>query len=71
MSDQMTLLDRLRALAYNLAWTWEPEIRDVFRQVDPERWEEVNHNPVAFLEGMSPEELDTALAQVQSIVESP
>lgn len=40
---------RLRELAYNIWWSWHPEAEDLFRQIDPELWELVYHNPIRFL----------------------
>ncbi|NJP05383.1 MAG: glycosyltransferase family 1 protein [Chloroflexaceae bacterium] len=40
---------RLRDLAYNIWWSWHPEAQELFRQIDPELWEQVYHNPVKFL----------------------
>lgn len=42
-------ITRLQDLAYNLWWAWHPEAQDLFRQIDPELWELVYHNPVNFL----------------------
>lgn len=48
----MDLPDRLRELARNLYWTWHPELVEIFRDLDPGLWREVNHNPVAFLDAL-------------------
>ncbi len=40
---------RLKDLAYNLYFSWNPEVRDLFLEIDRELWKEVNHNPVKFL----------------------
>ncbi len=40
---------RLTELAYNLWWTWHPEIPRLFQRIDPALWERVYHNPVKFL----------------------
>src|SRR5689334_25189868 len=40
---------RLRELAYNLWWSWHPEAQELYRQIDPELWEQDYHNPVDFL----------------------
>lgn len=40
---------RLADLAGNLWWTWQPEAQRLFQRLDPVRWEEVRHNPVALL----------------------
>ncbi len=47
----MDLPERLRELARNLYWTWHPELIEIFRDLDPVLWRDVNHNPVAFLDG--------------------
>ena len=39
----------LAHLAYNYEWSWTPGGSDVFRAVDPDRWEWCNHNPVRLL----------------------
>ncbi|MGI8911120.1 MAG: alpha-glucan family phosphorylase [Rubrobacteraceae bacterium] len=42
-------LGRLPELAYNLFWTWRPEIQKLFVRLDPELWEATEHNPVWLL----------------------
>lgn len=41
--------ERLWALARNLWWTWDPDTSSLFRDLDPIRWRELNHNPIALL----------------------
>ncbi|OPY89562.1 MAG: Maltodextrin phosphorylase [Syntrophaceae bacterium PtaU1.Bin231] len=53
---------RLRELAYNLWWTWNPEALELFTYLDPELWEETGNNPVKMLETVSPERLREASA---------
>ena len=36
-------------LAYNLWWSWNPEVRALFKQVSPQAWKESVHNPVRML----------------------
>ncbi|MDY7107631.1 MAG: DUF3417 domain-containing protein, partial [Planctomycetota bacterium] len=52
----LAMTGRLRDLASNLYWTWYPEVFEVFRELDPALWREVNHNPVEFLD-RCPEEV--------------
>lgn len=40
----------LRKLAMNFRWTWDYETQHLFHEVDPDLWEEVEHNPLALLE---------------------
>src|SRR5919198_6389064 len=49
--------DRLRALARNLWWTWHPEVSGFFRDLDPVRWRQLDHNPIALLAELPPERL--------------
>ena len=40
----------LDEIAHNMWWVWNYEARDLFRDLDPELYHEVNHNPVLLLE---------------------
>ncbi|MBV8817428.1 MAG: alpha-glucan family phosphorylase, partial [Acidobacteriaceae bacterium] len=42
-------LSRLSELAYNLLWTWDHNIRSLFRRLDPPLWKSSGHNPVVML----------------------
>ncbi|MCA1954345.1 MAG: alpha-glucan family phosphorylase [Anaerolinea sp.] len=42
-------LSRLGSLAYNLWWVWNPDAQRLFSLIDKTLWDQVNHNPVAFL----------------------
>ena len=53
---------RLRELAYNLWWTWHPEAQELYRQIDPDLWEEDYHNPVNFLRDVRQQRLEAAAA---------
>lgn len=50
----------LADLARNLYWTWTPEVRTLFRRLDPEAWEASGHNPVALLRDVAQARLDEA-----------
>ena len=41
--------ERLWALARNLWWCWDHDSSSLFRDLDPVRWRELNHNPIALL----------------------
>ena len=58
MSTDLTLTQRLWDIAMNLHWAWQPEMQDLFRQMDPELWEATNHNPVAFLKQIPESEVE-------------
>ena len=41
--------ERLWALARNLWWCWDHDTSSLFRDLDPVRWRQLNHNPVSLL----------------------
>jgi starch phosphorylase len=43
------LQERLWSLARNLWWSWDNDSTSLFHDLDPLRWRELNHNPVALL----------------------
>src|ERR1700678_1899435 len=43
------LQERLWALARNLWWSWDNDASSLFRDLDPLRWRQLNHNPVSLL----------------------
>ena len=47
-------------LAYNIVWSWDPEIRALFRRLDPQLWRETGYNPVVLLGRVSQATLDRA-----------
>jgi starch phosphorylase len=47
--DVTQVAARLKDLARNFYWGWHPEVVAVFRDLDPELWRAVNHNPTTFL----------------------
>ncbi len=55
-------LEKLRAVAYNLRWSWNHETIDLFRRLDNDLWEACNHNPVCMLGRIDQRKLETAAA---------
>jgi len=53
-------IHRLYELAFNLWWSWHPEARALYRTLDPDIWEQVEHNPVRFLSEVRPQLLAKA-----------
>jgi len=58
------LHERLRALAQNLWWTWHPEVLSLFTDLDPHLWRQVDHNPISFLNQMTPEQIEERAAEL-------
>lgn len=51
-------LEPLKELSMNLWWTWNYEAGELFQSIDPELWEEAEHNPVSVLNKLSFEQLN-------------
>lgn len=58
------LYDKCMALANNLWWSWHPEVIDLFRSLDPIRWRQLGHNPIALLKEFTPERLEVRAAEL-------
>ncbi len=59
-----TLYDKCFALAHNLWWTWHTEVINLFRDLDPIRWRQLDHNPIALLAEFTPERLEMRAAEL-------
>jgi starch phosphorylase len=55
------LIARLRTMAQNLWWSWNPRAQLIFEELSPLIWESSNHNPVAVLAQFSETELSAHL----------
>ncbi len=56
LTVKATLPEELKCLdeiAHNLWWVWNYEARDLFRDLDPEIYHDVKHNPVLLLERLT------------------
>ena len=52
-SNMPAELRKLEELAHNMWWVWNYEARDLFRDLDPEIYHDVKHNPVMLLERLA------------------
>ncbi len=57
----------LGELATNLRWSWHTRTRELFRSIDPERWQRLKEDPVALLASLSTDELDALAADEQFV----
>ena len=55
-----TRIQRLQELADNLYWTWQPDARQLFRDLDRSVWLASNHDPIVVLREVSQERLEAA-----------
>ena len=58
------LQERLWALARNMWWSWDHNSSSLFLDLDPARWNELNHNPVALLGELPLAKLETRAAEL-------
>jgi starch phosphorylase len=64
MVGQSQLVNKLRELARNLWWVWQPNVIALFRELDPVLWRKVDHNPVEFLKRLPAEQLERRAAEM-------
>jgi starch phosphorylase len=64
MVGQSPLVEKLRELARNLWWVWQPNVIALFRELDPVLWRKVDHNPVEFLKRLPAEQLERRAAEM-------
>jgi starch phosphorylase len=59
-----TLYDKCVSLARNLWWSWHAEVINLFRDLDPIRWRQLDHNPIALLSEFTPERLEMRASEL-------
>lgn len=60
-------IGRIEELAYNLWWSWHPEARELFRNLNYVLWRIGGHNPVMQLRETSPERLQQLASDSQFV----
>jgi starch phosphorylase len=58
------LLPKLQKLTQNLWWTWKPEVRTIFRDLDLELYHRAHQNPMSVLKQIAPDQLEKRAADV-------
>lgn len=58
MALNKSIHDKLSEIAGNLWWSWQPDVTAIFREIDPQRWTELSHNPILLLREYPPERLE-------------
>jgi starch phosphorylase len=56
--------ERLWALARNLWWSWDQDSASLFRDIDPQRWSQLNHSPVSLLNEYPLDKLEKRAAEL-------
>jgi len=58
------IYEKCLALARNLWWSWHPEVINLFRDLDPIRWRQLDHNPIALLADFTPSKLEERASEL-------
>ncbi len=58
------LYSKCLTVARNLWWSWHPEVVNLFRDLDPVRWRQLDHNPIALLGEMTPDQVAQRASEV-------
>lgn len=58
------LYSKCMSLAQNLWWCWHPEVANIFRDIDPIRWRQLDHNPIALLREFTAERLSIRASEM-------
>jgi starch phosphorylase len=57
-------LEKLWSLARNLWWSWDHDTTSLFLDLDPLRWRQLNHNPIALLSGLTLDKIESRAAEL-------
>lgn len=60
-------ISKLKELAYNYWWCWNSDAKELFIRINRDLWNEVDNNPVLFLNKLSQEQLEN-LSEQQDFV---
>lgn len=60
--DKLTL--KLQQLTQNLWWTWKPDVRTIFRDLDLDLYHKTHQNPMSVLKQIAPSQLDQRASDV-------
>jgi starch phosphorylase len=65
-SSDITVMDALREIAFDLRWSWNHAADELWSQLDPELWE-LTRNPWVMLQTVSPKKLGTLTSDTQFV----
>ncbi len=51
-------LQKLDELAHNIWWVWNEDAKALFKEIDPEMWTRVRHNPIMMLQSLGYDKLE-------------
>ena len=63
-ANPTVLYKKCQAIANNLWWSWHPDVANIFRDIDPIRWRQLDHNPIALLKEVTPDRLESRATEM-------
>lgn len=51
-------LQKLQEIAQNLWWSWNYEASALFESINPQKWEDFDHNPIPLMESLSAKQME-------------
>ena len=63
-SNATTSYQKCVELTRNLWWSWHPEVVQIFQLLNPTRWRELGHNPIALLNEYDESEFEERVAEL-------
>ncbi len=61
----MNAHEKLSVIARNLWWSWRPEVRALFRDLDPQAWRAVHRNPIRLLKSLKPAQIEERIQDLE------
>ena len=52
-------LQKLDELAHNIWWVWNEDAKALFKEIDPDMWTQVRHNPIMMLQRLGYDKLES------------
>lgn len=63
-AESVSLYEKCLSLANNVWWSWQPDVVNLFRDLDPIRWRQLDHNPIALLSEFNADRLELRVAEL-------
>ena len=62
--SELSVHEKLSQISRNLWWSWQPDLQQLFRAIDPARWSALDHNPVLLLKEYPPAKLEDRVREL-------
>lgn len=62
--NNITSYEKCVEFTHNLWWSWHPEIKYIFQSISPERFRQLNYNPITLLREYTPDEFEVRVKEL-------